>query len=70
MYTSLFLKTHRHPVLDADDVAALEGAVGRTAKFSAKQIIVRQHTPLTQCTLLLEGFVERYKDTPALLQKS
>lgn len=64
MYTSLFLKTHRHPVLDADDVAALEGAVGRTAKFSAKQIIVRQHTPLTQCTLLLEGFVEHYKDTP------
>lgn len=64
MFTSLFLKTHRIPVLDAEEVAALEAAVGRTATFSAKQIIVRQQTPLTQCTLLLEGFVERYKDTP------
>ncbi|MES2021536.1 MAG: Crp/Fnr family transcriptional regulator [Pseudomonadota bacterium] len=64
MYTSLFLKTHRIPVLNAEEVAALEAAVGRTATFSAKQIIVRQQTPLTQCTLLLEGFVERYKDTP------
>lgn len=64
MYTSLFLKTHRTPVLDADDVGALEAAVGRTATFSAKQIIVRQHVSLSQCTLLLEGFVERYKDTP------
>lgn len=64
MYTSLFLKTHRRPVLNADEVAALEAAVARTATFDARQIIVRQHAPLSQCTLLLEGFVERYKDTP------
>ena len=25
---------------------------------------MRQQVPLSQCTLLLEGFVERYKDTP------
>lgn len=64
MYTSLFLKTHRTPVLEAEEVTALESAVGRTATFAAKQIMVRQQTPLTQCTLLLEGFVERYRDTP------
>ena len=64
MYTSLFLKTHRTPVLNEDEVAALEAAVGRTATYTARQIIVRQQAPLTQCTLLLDGFVERYKDTP------
>ena len=64
MYTSLFLKTHRTPALDGEEVAALESAAARTATFAAKQIMVRQHVPLTQCTLLLEGFVERYRDTP------
>jgi CRP-like cAMP-binding protein len=63
MYTALFLKTHPTPVLAADEVAALEAAVSRTATFAPRQIIVRQQVPLTQCTLLLEGFVERYKDT-------
>lgn len=64
MYTDLFLKTHRVPAITADEQAALEGASVRTATYNARQIIVRQQTPLTQCTLLLEGFVERYKDTP------
>ena len=64
MYTDLFLKTHRVPTITAEERAALEQAVVRTAIYSPKQIIVRQQTPLTQCTLLLEGFVERYKDTP------
>jgi CRP-like cAMP-binding protein len=64
MYTDLFLKTHRVPAITEDERAALEQAVVRTTTYNAKQIIVRQQTPLTQCTLLLEGFVERYKDTP------
>ena len=64
MYTRSFLQTHRTPQLSEAEVASLEGAVGRTADFVAKQIIVRQQVPLHQCTLLLEGFVERYKDTP------
>ncbi len=64
MYTSLFLKTHRTPTLNQDEIAALEAAAARTATFAARQIIVRQQTPLTQCTLLLDGFVERYRDTP------
>jgi CRP-like cAMP-binding protein len=64
MYTRTFLQTNRTPQLSEGEVASLEGAVGRTADFVAKQIIVRQQVPLHQCTLLLEGFVERYKDTP------
>ena len=64
MYTRNFLKTHPTPKLSDGEAASLEAAVGRTAEFRAKQIIVRQLVPLTQCTLLLEGFVERYKDTP------
>ncbi|WP_404368373.1 Crp/Fnr family transcriptional regulator [Sphingomonas sp. MMS24-J45] len=64
MYTSLFLKTHRTPMLSTEEAAALEAAVARTATFSARQIMVRQQVPLTQCTLLMEGFVERYRDTP------
>ena len=64
MYTSLFLKTHRTPVIDGEEAAALESAVARTATFTAKQIMVRQQVPLTQCTLLLEGFVERFRVTP------
>lgn len=64
MYTRLFLETHRTPKLSQDEIDALEGAVGRTGTFAPRQIIVRQQTPLTQCTLLLDGFVERYKDAP------
>jgi CRP-like cAMP-binding protein len=64
MYIRNFLKTHQTPKLSEAEAASLEAAVGRTAEFRAKQIIVRQQVPLSQCTLLLEGFVERYKDTP------
>jgi CRP-like cAMP-binding protein len=64
MITRLFLQTHRTPILSAEDSAALEAAAARTQEFAAKRIIVREQTPLTQCTLLLNGFVERFKDTP------
>ncbi|MES1973685.1 MAG: Crp/Fnr family transcriptional regulator [Pseudomonadota bacterium] len=64
MFTRNFLQTHRVPKLSDSESASLEAAVIRTAEFRAKQIIVRQQVPLTQCTLLLEGFIERYKDTP------
>ena len=64
MYIDKFLKTHRTPVLDAEDVAAIDASAARTTTFNARQIFIRQHTPLSQCTLLLDGFVERFKDTP------
>ncbi|MBR0553447.1 Crp/Fnr family transcriptional regulator [Stakelama marina] len=63
MITTDFLRTHRTPVLTADDRSILENAVGRTLKMSARQIIVREGVPLKQCTLLLDGFIHRFKDT-------
>jgi len=64
MYTRSFLLTHRVPKLSDAEAASLEASVSRTAEFRAKQVIVRQQVPLTHCTLLLEGFIERFKDTP------
>lgn len=64
MLTSVFLQTHRVPVLTEDERTAFEGAATRIVDFCAKQLIVREKQPLTQCTLLLEGFVQRFKDTP------
>ncbi|WP_242149502.1 Crp/Fnr family transcriptional regulator [Sphingomonas sp. BAUL-RG-20F-R05-02] len=63
MITRLFLQAHRTPVLAPADVAALEASVSRTVEFAARRVIVRPQEPLSQCTLLLEGFIERYKDT-------
>lgn len=62
MITRDFLRTHSVPPLDASDAEALEHAAARTATFAPRQVIVRQMTPLSQCTLLLDGFIERYKD--------
>ncbi|GAA0312049.1 Crp/Fnr family transcriptional regulator [Sphingomonas oligophenolica] len=64
MYTRFFLQTHRVPKLSEAEAASLEASVSRTVEYRAKQVIVRQQVPLTQCTLLLEGFIERFKDTP------
>ncbi|MEN2787116.1 Crp/Fnr family transcriptional regulator [Sphingomonas qilianensis] len=64
MITRLFLQSHRVPALSADDSAALEAASSGTASFAARRIMVREQTPLDKCTLLLSGFVERYKDMP------
>lgn len=63
MITRLFLQTHRTPILAEDDRIALDAAAASTLDFAAKRIIVRERTALTHCTLLLSGFVERYKDT-------
>ena len=62
--TDLFLRTHHKPVINAEERDALEGAFARAQAFAAKQIVVREQVPLSQCTLLLDGFVERYKDLP------
>lgn len=64
MITRLFLQTHRTPVLSDHDAAALEAAATRTQDYAAKRVMIRENVPLTQCTLLLSGFVERFKDTP------
>ena len=64
MIVDLFLTTHRTPALDDADRAALEASFARLADYNARQIVVREQVPLSQCTLLLEGFVERFKDLP------
>jgi len=64
MITRTFLQAHRTPVLSPGEAAALENCVSRIAEFGARRIIVRPQEPLSQCTLLIEGFIERYKDTP------
>lgn len=63
MVTRLFLQTHRRPILSPEDATALEAAAAQTKEFAARRIIVREQAPLTECTLLLSGFIERYKDT-------
>ncbi|AOH84188.1 Crp/Fnr family transcriptional regulator [Sphingomonas panacis] len=64
MMTRLFLQAHRTPTLTPEEVAALEQAIARTTEFAARRTIVRPNEPLSQCTLLLDGFIQRYKDTP------
>ena len=58
-----FLETHRTPVIGEGDREALEAAASRTVKFAARQVVVREGEALSQCTLLLKGFVHRFKDT-------
>ena len=41
----------------------LEESVERTVAFRPRQVMVRENVPVTQCTLVTEGFVERFKDT-------
>lgn len=63
MTIELFLRAHPKPVLTESEVAALEGAVARAVRFKAREVIVREQAPLTQCTLLTQGIAYRYKDT-------
>lgn len=64
MITRLFLQTHRTPALSPEEAAALEAAASGTRDVAARRIIVREQAPLNECTLLLSGFIERFKDTP------
>jgi CRP-like cAMP-binding protein len=64
MYFDRFLRTHRSPAISDTERQMLEAAVARTQDFAPRQMIVRENVPLTNCTLLLDGVVHRYKDTP------
>jgi CRP-like cAMP-binding protein len=63
MSFELFLKTHRTPAISEAERRMLEESVERSATFRARQVIVRENVPANQCTLVTEGFVERFKDT-------
>ncbi|RDE07506.1 Crp/Fnr family transcriptional regulator [Sphingomonas aracearum] len=62
MSIALFLRTHPLPALEQADRDALEAAMGPAQEVAPRQIIVRENVPLHSCTLLLSGFVQRYKD--------
>ena len=63
MSFELFLKTHRTPAIGPEERRLLEDSVERTVTFRPRQIIVRENVSVTNCTLVTEGFVERFKDT-------
>ncbi|WNO53245.1 Crp/Fnr family transcriptional regulator [Stakelama saccharophila] len=63
MSIDAFLQTHRVPRLSSEERSALEGAIARTVRYDARAVIVRENVPLRQCTLLLKGFIHRYKMT-------
>jgi len=63
MSFELFLKTHRTPAISEAERRMLEESVERMVAFRPRQVIVRENVPVTNCTLVTEGFVERFKDT-------
>lgn len=64
MLTSRFLKSRRHADLSDSERARLAEAISEVEAVAARADIVRAHRPLTNSTLLVEGFVSRYLDLP------
>jgi CRP-like cAMP-binding protein len=54
---------NRTAELSLDEQVVLEGAISRTERFRAGQLVVRQGKPVTTSTLLVEGFMSRHVDT-------
>jgi CRP-like cAMP-binding protein len=57
----LIRKLEQRDALSDEEKRALEGAVGRTREVQADEDIVREGDRPSDSTLLLEGFVARYK---------
>ena len=62
MLTELFLNLETLDVLDERDRHTLEQAISQVITIPAHATIVRANTRLTDCKLLLEGYVCRCKD--------
>ena len=62
MYTDRFLRHRRRAALSVDERACLEGAISQVRDVPAREIIVHAKTPLTESTLLVDGFMCRYRD--------
>lgn len=54
---------NRTAKLSQDEHAVLQGAIARTERIRAGQLVVRQGKPVTTSTLLLDGFMTRHVDT-------
>ncbi len=62
MYTDRFLKRRRHAALDDEERACLDAAISGVRQVPGREIIVRKQTRLTESTLLVDGFMCRYRD--------
>lgn len=62
MFTDRFLRDRRGVRLEPSERARLEAAIDEVQVIEARKRIVRAGEPLSQSTLLLEGFVCRYID--------
>jgi CRP-like cAMP-binding protein len=61
----LFKRIELHGGISEDEKAILAAAVDRTLSVQAKQDIVREGERPKQCTVLLSGFVVRYRLIPS-----
>jgi len=57
-------KTERRDRLTAEEQAALKQAVSQVVELPARKILAREKAEQTNSTVLLDGFVCRYKDLP------
>ena len=62
MLTELFMKLETFDVLNERDRLALEQVISQVVTVPAHATVVRANTRLTDCKLLLEGYVCRCKD--------
>ena len=58
----LLLKLRARDEVDAEEEAVLRASISEVKEIPAAKVIVRAGVPLTQCTLLVDGFVCRYRD--------
>ncbi|SFP60904.1 Crp/Fnr family transcriptional regulator [Sphingomonas rubra] len=64
-YLKRFLRGRRGGNIAPDDLAALEAAAQGEQTYRSRAIVVRAGSPVTNSTLLLEGFMCRYMDDRA-----
>jgi CRP-like cAMP-binding protein len=58
----LLLKLRARDILDAEEEAALRGSFSEIREIPAGKVVVRAGVALSECTLLFDGFICRYKD--------
>lgn len=62
MFTDRFLRHRRGAVLTPEERAALEACVDAVVTVDPRQIVAKAGTPLDHSTLLIDGFMCRYRD--------
>ena len=58
----LMLKFRARDVVTAEEEEVLRQVLGDIRELPQGRVLVRANVPLTDCTLLIDGFVARYKD--------